>query len=62
MHLADMNSYAEAHRRLAATYEDSGAWARMAILNVAYSGRFSSDRTISEYAAEIWHAKPSPVP
>jgi starch phosphorylase len=37
-------------------------WARKVILNVANSGRFSSDRTIAEYAAEIWHVKPCAVP
>ena len=38
-----------------------GAWARKAILNVAASGKFSSDRTIAEYATEIWKAAPCPV-
>jgi starch phosphorylase len=40
---------------------DPEEWARRAVLNAAGSGRFSSDRTIAEYAAEIWHAKPCPV-
>jgi starch phosphorylase len=62
MHLADLTSYANAQKRVAALHESPGAWARMAILNVASSGRFSSDRTISEYAADIWHATPCPVP
>jgi glycogen phosphorylase len=62
MHLADLASYLEADARLCALYADLDAWARKAILNVAASGRFSSDRTIAEYAAEIWHAEPCPVP
>src|SRR5262245_4921222 len=62
MHLADLASYLEADTRLCALYADPDAWARRAILNVAASGRFSSDRTIAEYAAEIWHAEPCPVP
>jgi starch phosphorylase len=61
-HLADLTSYADAQTRVAAAYADPVAWAHKAILNVASSGRFSSDRTIAEYAAEIWHARPSPVP
>jgi glycogen phosphorylase len=61
MHLADVVSYLEADGRLCALYADPGAWARKAILNVASSGKFSSDRTIAEYAADIWHAKPCPV-
>ncbi len=61
MHLADVTSYLEADRRLCALYADPKEWARKAIVNVASSGRFSSDRTIAEYAADIWHAKPCPV-
>jgi starch phosphorylase len=62
MHLADLASYLEADARLGEVYTDSGAWARKAILNVAGSGKFSSDRTIAEYASDIWHVKPCPVP
>ena len=61
MHLADLTSYLEADGRLRALYTDPDAWAHKAILNVASSGKFSSDRTIAEYAAEIWHATPCPV-
>jgi glycogen phosphorylase len=62
MHLADLKSYIEAHERVGALYADRDAWAHKAILNVAKSGKFSSDRTIFEYAAGIWGAKPCRVP
>ncbi len=62
MHLADLRSYLDADRRLCELYADKAGWARMAILNVADSGKFSSDRTITQYAAEIWNVKPCPVP
>jgi glycogen phosphorylase len=62
MHLADLQSYLEADQRLVALYADRKAWARKAIFNVASSGKFSSDRTIAEYAADIWKAEPCPVP
>jgi starch phosphorylase len=61
-HLADLTSYLEADRKLLALYADQDAWNRVAILNIASSGTFSSDRTIAQYAAEIWGAKPCPVP
>ncbi len=61
MHLADLTSYLEADRRLCELYADPEGWARMAIANVGSSGKFSSDRTIAEYASEIWHARPCPV-
>jgi starch phosphorylase len=61
MHLADLTSYAEAQQRLGELYTDPDAWARKAIINVASSGKFSSDRTIAEYAAEIWNVAPCPV-
>ena len=62
MHLADLTSYLEADERLRALYADPDAWSRKAILNVAGSGKFSSDRTIAEYANEIWNLKPCPIP
>jgi glycogen phosphorylase len=61
MHLADLKSYLEADRRLLELYGDQDAWARKAILNVASSGMFSSDRTIAEYARDIWNVRPCPV-
>jgi starch phosphorylase len=61
MHLADLTAYLEADRRLVQLYTDPKGWAHRAVLNVAASGKFSSDRTIAEYAAEIWDAKPCPV-
>jgi len=62
MHLADLKSYLEADERLCALYADPNEWARKAILNVAGSGKFSSDRTIAEYATEIWGVRPCPIP
>jgi starch phosphorylase len=61
MHLADLTGYVETQRKVAALYADPLAWAAKAIHNVARSGKFSSDRTIAEYAREIWGAKPCPV-
>ena len=61
MHLGDLTSYLEADRRLEQLYADATGWARKAVLNVAASGKFSSDRTIAEYAAGIWDARPCPV-
>ena len=61
MHLADLKSYLAADERLCALYHESDGWARKSILNIASAGKFSSDRTIQEYAADIWNAKPCPV-
>ncbi len=61
MHLADLTSYVQAQERIGDLYRDQGAWARKAILNIASSGKFSSDRTIGEYANGIWGVKPCPV-
>ena len=62
MHLADLKSYLQADQQLCEAYTDSAAWSRKAILNVAGSGKFSSDRTIAEYATDIWKVVPCPVP
>jgi starch phosphorylase len=62
MHLADLTAYLRADRQLLELYADPQEWARKAILNIASSGKFSSDRTIAEYASEIWGARPCPVP
>src|SRR5271166_5401768 len=61
MHLADLTSYLRADGELCALYHKPDDWAHKVILNVAASGKFSSDRTISEYAKEIWRAEPCPV-
>ncbi|MCI8779845.1 MAG: glycogen/starch/alpha-glucan phosphorylase [Lachnospiraceae bacterium] len=53
--LADFRSYAEAQRRVEEAYKDTARWAAMAMLNTAKCGKFSSDRTIEEYAKEIWN-------
>jgi starch phosphorylase len=61
MHLADLRSYLEADERLVSLYRAPGEWARKCVLNIAASGKFSSDRTIREYAEGVWGAKPCPV-
>lgn len=53
--LKDFESYAEAQRKVEKAYRDEKNWAKSAILNVACSGKFSSDRTIEEYVKDIWH-------
>jgi starch phosphorylase len=62
MHLADLTSYMAADQRLVDLYGDPDGWFRKVILNVAGSGKFSSDRTIAEYAASIWNVEPCPIP
>ncbi len=57
-HLADLPSYIEAHQRAAALFSDNRLWPAMAIRNIARAGRFSSDRTVREYAAGIWNIAP----
>jgi glycogen phosphorylase len=62
MHLADLSAYVAAQNKVGELYKDPEAWSRKAIINVACSGKFSSDRAIAQYAEEIWHVKPCPVP
>jgi len=57
-HLADFQSYLETQEIASRDYNDPSVWAKKAILNVARMGKFSSDRTISEYAREIWDLRP----
>ena len=61
MHLADLASYVRAQEQVGSLYLKPDDWTRRAIKNVGHSGKFSSDRTISQYASEIWNAKPCPV-
>jgi glycogen phosphorylase len=57
VHLADFTPYVEAQEKAGNTFRDRGHWTRMAILNVSRMGKFSSDRTVAEYAREIWDLK-----
>lgn len=59
--LKDFRSYAEAHQRIDQAYRDQKWWAKAAMLNVASSGKFTSDRTIEEYVRDIWHLEPVTV-
>ena len=61
MLLADFESYLKAQEAVARLYQNEREWTRKSILNVAHIGKFSSDRTISEYATEIWNAEPVPI-
>jgi starch phosphorylase len=61
MRLADYESYIKCQERVSTTFQDTKTWTRMSILNVAGMGKFSTDRTIREYADEIWNVKPVPV-
>jgi starch phosphorylase len=61
MTAADFPSYLEAQERAAFAYQDQRLWTKMSIINSAKSGRFSTDRTISEYNQDIWHLKPVPA-
>jgi starch phosphorylase len=61
MHLADLSAYVTTQEKVGRLYRQPDEWTRRAILNVGHSGKFSSDRTIAEYAADIWQAEPCPV-
>lgn len=58
MHLADLSAYLRADEQVCETYRTPETWSRMVIMNLAGSGKFSSDRTIAEYAQEIWNVRP----
>ena len=60
--LADFRSYCEMQDKVSLAFQDKSRWAKMAVLNTARVGKFSSDRTITEYAKEIWHLEPVPIP
>ncbi len=60
--LADFRSYCEAQDRASAAFKDKARWGRMAVLNTARVGKFSSDRTIAEYARDIWKLPAVPIP
>ncbi len=62
MLLADLRDYVQAQERVDALFKDPESWAQKAILNVARAGKFSADRTVSEYASQIWRVVPCPVP
>jgi starch phosphorylase len=59
--LADFRSYVDAQEKAGRAWQDAEGWTRMSILNVARSGRFSSDRTIREYCRDIWRVEPQPI-
>jgi len=61
MLLADFQSYVECQAQVSSVYRDPAQWSRMSILNVARSGKFSSDRTICEYAQDIWRVPRVPI-
>jgi starch phosphorylase len=58
--LADYTAYVSCQERVDALYADPNEWMRRAVINVAHMGKFSSDRSIKDYAEKIWHAKPVP--
>ena len=62
MLLADYRSYVDCQEEVGRVWCDPERWTRASILNVARMGRFSSDRSISEYCRNIWHVKPVPIP
>jgi starch phosphorylase len=61
LHLADFHSYVETQNRVDEVYRNPDQWERMCLMNIANMGKFSSDRTILEYANEVWHIKPCPI-
>jgi starch phosphorylase len=57
-HLPDLLAYLEVQDQIEAAYQDRNAWTKKTILNVARSGKFSSDRSIRDYARDIWNVEP----
>jgi len=57
--LADYDAYIKCQEKVSATYANQDAWMRKSLMNIASSGKFSSDRTISQYAREIWGVEPT---
>lgn len=57
--MADFDKYVKCQASVDAAYQDPFKWARMCLINISASGKFSSDRTIEEYAREIWHVEPN---
>ena len=58
MHLADFNDYVRVHSDVEEAFEDRRKWMQMSLCNIANAGKFSSDRTIREYADKIWNIQP----
>ncbi|MCF7953281.1 MAG: glycogen/starch/alpha-glucan phosphorylase [Spirochaetales bacterium] len=61
MHFADLESYADVHTQARKLYADQKEWTRKSIINIGSSGKFSSDRTINQYAKEVWGIRPLPI-
>jgi starch phosphorylase len=61
VHLADLPAYVERQREVDVAYRDHNAWLRKSLLNIARMGKFSADRTIREYAREIWNVRPAVI-
>ena len=59
--LDEFDAYVECQAKIAQVFEDQARWARMCIMNIANSGKFSTDRTIAEYARDIWNIHPCPI-
>ena len=61
VHLADLEPYIDAQERVDILYRDRRAWLQKSLLNIARMGKFSADRTIRQYVAEIWNIKPAVI-
>jgi starch phosphorylase len=61
VHLADLPNYVERQKDVDAAYRDRTAWLRRSLLNIARMGKFSADRTIAEYARDVWQIRPAVI-